>query len=572
MCGSFSSSKTIVVGPFVGTISGTGGVCAGSSITLTETIAGGSWSASNANATILSDGVVEGISAGADTILYSLYGACGLAAATKIVTVYNFPAAGIIISPDSICNATSDTLLATSSGGTWRIKNNHLTLSGDVITAAHPGLDTIYYKIVNACGVDSTSTTVYVKALVATAGAITGPSSVCEGSTQTFVDTTLGGTWSVTNTILATIYPDGFLHAFSDTGSETVKYTVSNSCGSLSTTFPVTIQNYYVLAPLAGVDSLCDGSSFLFTDSVTGGIWGRSNGDVSVISGLVIANSPGFDTVMYSFTNSCGTDTVFKVVKVLPSFVDGAIMGTTSLCVGTIATYTDTIAGGVWGQIGSHLTINDSTGIALAVSYGIDTVTYTVTSSCYTAVSHLIVDVTTTPDPGTLSGQTYVCRLDSVIWTASVAGGVLSAVNSDVTVTPIIGEEYKIRGVTPGIDTILYCFSNACGFYCDTATIRVYTMLQCDSVLSVPSSVLAPATFEVFPNPSDGDCYISMPTQSEAEIVITDMEGRVVLSTHKENGSFSYRIVGSDKLLPGTYLIRAKQDGEVYRAKLTILK
>ena len=102
--------------PDAGSISGASAVCVGANITLTDAASGGVWSASNANATV-SGGVVTGVSAGIDTIIYSVTTACGTATATKTISVNPLPVAGSITGPSSVCATATITLSDATSGG-----------------------------------------------------------------------------------------------------------------------------------------------------------------------------------------------------------------------------------------------------------------------------------------------------------------------------------------------------------------------------------------------------------------------------------------------------------------------
>jgi Secretion system C-terminal sorting domain len=69
-----------------GIISGDTTVCITSSITLSDTATGGTWSCTNGNGTI-SAGVFTGVTGGTDTVIYTVSNHCGSTAATFIVTV-----------------------------------------------------------------------------------------------------------------------------------------------------------------------------------------------------------------------------------------------------------------------------------------------------------------------------------------------------------------------------------------------------------------------------------------------------------------------------------------------------
>lgn len=89
--GTYSDTITInanVLAPIVaGTISGADSVCPAQTIGLTSTVTGGTWSASNGNATVSSSGIVTGVNAGTVIVSYHINHFCGNVYATKTVTV-----------------------------------------------------------------------------------------------------------------------------------------------------------------------------------------------------------------------------------------------------------------------------------------------------------------------------------------------------------------------------------------------------------------------------------------------------------------------------------------------------
>lgn len=82
---------TCPVMPVAGTVSGAAFVLIGGHITLTNTAAGGTWSCTNSHASVSAGGVVTGISAGVDTVMYKVTTPCGTATATRVVTVNAIP-------------------------------------------------------------------------------------------------------------------------------------------------------------------------------------------------------------------------------------------------------------------------------------------------------------------------------------------------------------------------------------------------------------------------------------------------------------------------------------------------
>ncbi len=80
---------TVNPAPDAGTVTGPDSVCLGESISLSDAVTGGVWTASNGNAFVSSSGSVFGVTAGSEDITYTTSGACGSASADLLVTIYN---------------------------------------------------------------------------------------------------------------------------------------------------------------------------------------------------------------------------------------------------------------------------------------------------------------------------------------------------------------------------------------------------------------------------------------------------------------------------------------------------
>lgn len=78
---------TINVSPAAGSISGSGTVCVGETVSLSASVAGGTWSSPGANATVSGTGDVSGVAPGVALISYTVSNSCGSVAATKLITV-----------------------------------------------------------------------------------------------------------------------------------------------------------------------------------------------------------------------------------------------------------------------------------------------------------------------------------------------------------------------------------------------------------------------------------------------------------------------------------------------------
>lgn len=245
--------------PNPGTITGTTTVCAGNTTTLSDGSGdtGGSWSSSNTGlATTDGSGVVTGVSAGNPTISYSVTNACGTFSATASVTVNDVP--GSITGTTTACVSATTTLSNSMINGTWSSSNTAVaTVSpgGGVVTGEGAGSATITYN--TGCGTAATTGVTITD--VPSVSSITGTASVCIGSSTALSDGTSGGSWSSSNTGLATVDGSGNVYGVS-AGSPTISYSVSNSCGATVVTKSVTVN---ALPSISGgtAASVCIGSN-----------------------------------------------------------------------------------------------------------------------------------------------------------------------------------------------------------------------------------------------------------------------------------------------------------------------
>jgi hypothetical protein len=164
-----------------GPIGGVPYLCEGATLTLTNALAGGSWSSTNTSAALISgSGVVSGIAAGYTNIIYSYTNACGITGSVmKPVTVLPLPVAGVISGPSSVPVGSSITLSTTGTGGVWSsVTPAFATVNTiGVVNGVGVGIDTIKYKVTNNCGV-ATAT----KVVTVTAGRVINNGTVAAGT------------------------------------------------------------------------------------------------------------------------------------------------------------------------------------------------------------------------------------------------------------------------------------------------------------------------------------------------------------------------------------------------------
>lgn len=150
-------------------------------------------------------------------------------------------------------------------------------------------------------------------------GVVAGVSLICFGAVTALTDTTPGGSWSSSNISVATVSSSGVVTGLS-AGGVIISYAVTNGCGIVAMTLPLTVIPLPDSGIISGVDTLCQGDTATFMNTVTGGTW--SSGATSIVTidgstGLATAIAAGVASISYSVTNICGTSSAVAPVVVL---------------------------------------------------------------------------------------------------------------------------------------------------------------------------------------------------------------------------------------------------------------
>ncbi len=225
---------TVSAGANAGTLSGPGSVCAGSSVQLSSSVSGGSWSSGSGTATVDQNGNVTGVSVGTATIYYTVTNGCGTATTSTTVSVTGVPTVAAIANGSSnVCvGATTAAFTDATGSGTWSITNGTGSASispTGVVTGLTAGTVTVNYTVTNGCGPTTVSTSLTVNDLP-TAGITNNTGVTVLNCTTTSINVTATGGASYSWNGGAT--PNSATNSFTAPGTYTVTVTGAGGCTS----------------------------------------------------------------------------------------------------------------------------------------------------------------------------------------------------------------------------------------------------------------------------------------------------------------------------------------------------
>lgn len=446
--GSFTSATTQLISkspaPIVSTT--TPDVCVGSSIGLTNTFPGGTWSSSNASIVSVgsSSGVATGVSVGAATITYELSTGC------KVISFVNAHSNPITISPigtPTICVGSTSTFMSDTVSGAWSSSAPGIASVGSgtgVVSAFVSGTATITYT--------HAATGCYTTRNVNIADnplPITGTNGVCIGSTTTLSNATPGGVWVSSTTPVATV--NNFTGVVTGISAGTARITYSIGLTGCFATTIVTVST--VPGAITGTVDVCAGSTTTLTNGTPGGSWSSGAPATAVVgssSGVVTGVSAGLATISYT---TPGCPPAMRSVSVNP--LPGTIFGVPTTCYGQTTTLTNPVAGGTWMSTNVGVaTVGSASGIVTGVSLGTASIVYRVPTGC-------AVDMIVTVHPlANIEGSDSVCVGSDILLTNIVGGG--TWVSSNPAVAEIDTFTGVVTGLVDGISYVGYTTAEGC--------------------------------------------------------------------------------------------------------------
>jgi len=435
-------TKAITINQTPFPITGTDVVCIGQVTTLAESLTGGSWtSGTPAVASVDASGNVTGILSGTSIITYSFSTGC---LTSRVVTVNSLP--DTITGDYAICYGGFGVLADATPGGTWNSLNPAIAfvhpVSGAVL-GMNVGTATIEYSLGTGC---KASKQITINPLPAT---ITGTARTCKGATTTLFQSLAGGSWSSSNTAVATIDATGLVTGV-DAGTSTITYALGTGC---LTTKIVTVDP--LPDTIAGNPQLCYGQLSWFTNSVPGGTWTSTNPvDAPITStGLVTAMGYGTSTIVYTLPTGC-----YRSANVTVNPIPAPITGANNVCIGIPTILSSATPGGTWssGDI-TVATIDPNTGVYTGTGSGTVQITYTSVAGCATFTT-----VTVQALPPVIGGGPTVCAGFAVNLTNSMPGGTWSSDPAASMVGTIHTLTGVVTGITPGTVSVTYTVMTGC--------------------------------------------------------------------------------------------------------------
>ncbi len=445
----------VTVNSLPGAIAGPTDVCVGSTIALTNSVAGGAWSSSNYSVADVgfANGIVTGMNAGTATITYQIFNGC---TATSTITVHALPA---ITGPTQVCAGGTVTLSSSPSGGIWLSSGGTGAASVDTagtVTGITTGTVDITYTMGSGCATIRTMT------VNPQPDPITGSQRICKGGTSQLASTSAGGVWSSTNTFVGTGNPSTGL-VTSDANPPVsifdVIYTLPTGCATQVT---MTVVN--APSPISGPGQVCVGSSIMLSDTTAGGVWTSFDPSVATVTpagGVVTGAAAGFTIITYTMGGGACYQTHVVIVNPLPA----PITGNTEVCAGLTTQLSDATPTGTWTSANPAIASVTPTGGLVtggATPGGTTTITYAIPTGCFVTTTFV-----THPLPAPITGNTNICVGSTVTLSSAPAPGTWSSANTLIATVPnpnigvIYGFDYNVPvGAPYGMTTVTYTLAS----------------------------------------------------------------------------------------------------------------
>jgi len=315
---------------------------------------------------------------------------------------------------------------------------------------------------------------------------ITGSKTLCVNETSQ-LSPSLGGTWSSSNSVIASVSSPAGLVTGKTPGKVVFTFT-SETSGCSATTDSIQVIGRPIVAGITGNSSVCKNESIDLSSTTSGGVWTSSipskasvtlksdNGSSSVATVKGLIDGVPNATISYTVTiNGCST-TRTKSVSVSPLPTISKTFSTTgkdTVCINNSIILQNSTIGGTWSVKDASIATINSPGLnniaqISGVAVGKTEVYYSKNDGC-TNVDTLVMNVIALPSTGLLTGASSICEEDTIQLSSTINGGSWSSANSSIaTVDAVTGQ---LIGVSSGSVTLYYTVDN--GICTNTDSIKV---------------------------------------------------------------------------------------------------
>ncbi|MBS7788265.1 T9SS type A sorting domain-containing protein [Flavobacterium sp. CYK-55] len=398
------------------------------------------------------------------------------------------------------------------------------------------------------------------------AGVLSGVQNICVGNSTSFTSTVAGGTWSSSNTNVATVNPTTGVVTGVTAGTATMTYTVlgTGGCPNVSSLRTVSVSADAVAANLQGFQGICVGTHTVYVADQPGGTWTSSNMLIATVdsTGFVLGISPGVATIYYTLPGSGGCSNVTSsrsvVVSAAPSLVLTSQPATSSqtVCINSpIATisygtngfiqdvFSQGLPEGIVGVYSSgNYTISGTPTSAGVYPYTVIAVgpcgdaSYSGTVSVLSTSTTLFCDSNNLPPNSVGFDWAPVVGATDYNVSYSINGGPTQTANSIVS-------NYQVSGVLPG-QSVLFTVVSASGANCFVPVSTTCTLLA--------NSDFDADAISVYPNPVQDILYIK-DLKFTSDISLFNTFGQEVYSLKEVSNNCN---IPMSVLADGFYLVK----------------
>jgi len=361
---------------------------------------------------------------------------------------------GAISGSATVCQGSSQTYSVTAvSGATsylWTIPGgwSGTSTSNSITVNAGATGGSISVIAQNSCGNSTAaSLTLTVSTTPAQPGAISGNTTVCPSSSNTYSVSAVSGATSYTWTL-----PGGWsgtsttnsINTTAGANGGPISVTAVNSCGaSTSSTLAITVSGSLPQpGAISGPASFCPGSSNTYSITAISGAtsytWTLPSGwsGTSTTNSITTTASANGGTIQVTYTNSCGTSpaqTLSVVAGTAPA-QPGIITGNATFCPNQSLTYSIAAVSGAssytWTVPSGWTGTSTSTSLSVISGNVGGQITVTATNACGTSTAQTLnVNLGSAPaQPGAITGNATFCSGTTQTYSITAVAGATSYV------------------------------------------------------------------------------------------------------------------------------------------------